>query len=151
MFPTYNICGYFLCLSVSMLLNVFVNASITALAPKYEPPIPITTNMSDSFFIFFAAFFILKNSFLSYFVGNSNHPTKSFSSFAFLCSSLCIFSTCSLYSIIDFCGIPVFFKFNFIPAIYLYLLSFFHIIYDLFYKFNTKFYFIFCNQFSIFS
>ena len=26
-------------------------ASITALAPKYEPPIPITNNISESFFI----------------------------------------------------------------------------------------------------
>ena len=38
-------------------MKVPVKASITALAPRYDPPIPITTSTSESDWIFWAAFF----------------------------------------------------------------------------------------------
>ena len=41
------------------------SASIIALAPKYDPPIPITTKISELDCIFLEAFFILSNSSLS--------------------------------------------------------------------------------------
>ena len=41
------------------------NASITALAPRYDPPIPITTNTSLLLLIFSAALLIRANSSLS--------------------------------------------------------------------------------------
>ena len=52
-------------------------ASITALAPRYEPPIPITISTSALFLIYSADSLILANSSLSYSVGRLIHPKKS--------------------------------------------------------------------------
>ena len=50
---------------IHLVRNDEVNISIAARAPKYEPPIPITTNTSELDFIRFDASTILENSFLS--------------------------------------------------------------------------------------
>ena len=65
LFPTKNTCGAFLLLLSNTLWKLFVSISIAALAPKYDPPIPITTSTSESLLIFSAAFLILSNSALS--------------------------------------------------------------------------------------
>ena len=50
---------------LDLLQKVCLNASIAALAPRQEPPIPITIKISESFWIFLAAALILENSSLS--------------------------------------------------------------------------------------
>ena len=63
--PAKYISGAFLFSLFKELKKLWLRHSITALAPKYEPPIPITTKTSESVFILSLAFFILENSSLS--------------------------------------------------------------------------------------
>ena len=48
LFPAKKICGAFRSSLDNRLLNECVKNSIAARAPKYEPPIPMTTNTSES-------------------------------------------------------------------------------------------------------
>ena len=86
--------------SVFWLSLFLTKPSITAFAPKYDPPIPITTKTLDSFCIFSFAFNILSNSFLSYLSGKNIHPTILLLLFASFSNCLSYFIIISLYSII---------------------------------------------------
>ncbi len=51
---------------------------MAAFAPRYDPPIPITTKASESLLIFSAEALIRVNSSLSYSFGRFTHPKNSF-------------------------------------------------------------------------